>query len=73
MFFLSISAFAQSMATVVLLVIMINLIIALQKLHYSIEYIGGAIFLAFLLIVRLVIASKSKAAQVRRKVETKTD
>jgi hypothetical protein len=48
---------------------MINLIIALQKLHYSIEYLGGAIFLAILLVLRLVLASKSKARKVEKKLK----
>jgi uncharacterized protein YhhL (DUF1145 family) len=70
-------AFSQSIATVVLLVIMINMLIAFQKLNYSIEYLGGAIFLTFLLALRLVLASKSKATQAvktaKRNVEEKLE
>ncbi len=65
------------MANVILLVIIINMIIAFQKLHYSIEYIGAAILLAFLLVLRLVLASKSKATRVvkavKRNVEEKVE
>jgi len=53
------------------------MIIAFQKLHYSIEYIGGAIFLIFLLILRIILASKSKATQVvkttKKNLETKVE
>ncbi len=53
------------------------MIIAFQKLHYSIEYIGAAILLAFLLVLRLVLASKSKATRVvkavKRNVEEKVE
>ncbi|CAF2491377.1 unnamed protein product [Rotaria sp. Silwood2] len=67
-------AFSQSMANVVLLVIITNMIIAFQKLHFSMEYIGGAIFLAFLLILRLVLASKSKTAKAtKRNLEKKVE
>jgi len=65
------------LANWVLLVIMINMIIAFQKLHYNIEYIGAAIILAFLLGLRLVLASKSKATRVvkaaKRNVEEKVE
>ncbi|CAF1073491.1 unnamed protein product [Rotaria sp. Silwood1] len=59
-------AFPQSMGNMVLLVIITNMIIAFQKLHYSMEYIGGAIFLAVLLILRLVLASTSKTTKVAK-------
>ena len=56
---------------------MTNMIIAFQKLHYNIEYIGVGIFLVFLLILRLIIASKSKATKVvktaKRKLEEKVE
>ncbi|CAF0918737.1 unnamed protein product [Rotaria sordida] len=70
-------ALSQSMANMVLLVIMISMIIAFQKLHYSMEYIGGAIFLAFLLVLRFVLASKSKAIKTaktaKRNLERKVE
>jgi hypothetical protein len=70
-------AFSQSFANLVLLVIMINMTIAFQKLHYGVEYIAGAIFLTFLLVLRLVLASKSKATQavktVKKNVEKKME
>jgi len=40
------------------------MIFAFQRLNYSLEYIGGAIFLVFLLILRFILASKSKATKV---------
>jgi hypothetical protein len=53
------------------------MIISFQKLNYSLEYIVGAIFLVFLLVLRLVLASKSKAAQavkiVKKNVEKKVE
>lgn len=56
---------------------MINMLIAFQKLNYSIEYLGGAIFLTFLLALRLVLASKLKATQAvktaKRNVEEKLE
>lgn len=65
------------MANMILLLIMTNMIIAFQKLHYNIEYIGAGIFLAFLLLLRLIIASKSKATKVvktaKRNIETKVE
>jgi uncharacterized membrane protein len=54
-------AFSQSVANMILLVIVTNLIIAFIKLNYSIEYIGAGIFLAFLLLLRLVLTSRSNA------------
>jgi len=40
------------------------MIYALQKLNYSFEYIGVAIFLVVLLILRFILASKSKATKL---------
>ena len=65
------------MANVVLLVIMTNMIISFQKLHYNIEYIVGGVFLAFLLVLRLVLVSKSKATKsvktAKKNVEAKVE
>ena len=54
---------------------MTNAIITFQKLNYSIEYIGASIFISFLLILRFVLVSQSKAKQAvksaKKKVEEK--
>ena len=60
-------AFSQSMANVVLLVIITNMIIALQKLHYSIEYIAAATFLGFLLVLRLVLTSRTRTIRTAKR------
>lgn len=58
----------------VLLVIMTNMIIAFQRLNYSMEYLGGAIVLAVLLVVRMLLASKSKGARpAKRTADAKTE
>lgn len=53
------------------------MIIALQRLNYSLEYIIGASILILLLILRFILASKSKAAQavktVKKSVEKKSE
>ncbi|CAF0974205.1 unnamed protein product [Adineta ricciae] len=67
-------AVSQSLGTLTLLVITTNMIITFHKLHYGVEYIGAAIFLVFLLVLRLIVASKSKPARaVKRNVEKKVD
>ncbi|CAF1058474.1 unnamed protein product [Adineta ricciae] len=67
-------AVSQSLGTLALLVIMTNMIITFHKLHYGVEYLGAAISLVFLLVLRLIIASKSKPARtVKRNVEKKVD
>ena len=70
-------AVSQSLATMALLVIMGNMIFTLQKLHYKTEYVGAAIVLAVLLVLRVIFASKSKATQpaqaAKRNVEKKVD
>ncbi len=67
--------FSQLLANIILLAIMTNAIITFQKLNYSIEYIGASILISFLLVVRLVLVSKSKAKQAvktaKKKVEDK--
>jgi uncharacterized membrane protein len=58
----------------ILLVIITNAIITFQKLHYGFEYMSIALFIAFLLVLRLVLVSKSKAIKVAKKnVETKVE
>ncbi|UJR38116.1 hypothetical protein I4U23_030796 [Adineta vaga] len=65
---------SQSLGTLVLLVIMTNMIIAFHKLNYSIEYLGAAVFLTFLLLLRLIFASKSKASRVvKQNIEKKVE
>ena len=66
-------AFSQSLANSVLLVILMNIIIAFQRLHYPMEYMGAAIFLAFLLVVRLVLASRSRATRPVRAAKRSAD
>ncbi|CAF3338390.1 unnamed protein product [Rotaria socialis] len=70
-------AFSQSMSNVVLLVIVTSFLVAFQKLKYGTEYIVAAIFLAFLLVLRLILASRSKKTRnptgARRKVENKVE
>jgi len=62
---------------IVLLGIMTNAIITFQKLNYSFEYTGVSIVILFLLVLRLVLVSKSKAKQVvksaKKKVEKKVE
>ncbi len=56
---------------------MTNMVISFQKLHYRIEYLAGAILLIVLLLLRLYLASKSKATQAvkiaKQKVEKKME
>jgi hypothetical protein len=52
---------------------MTNAIITFQKLNYSIEYIGAAILISFLLVLRLVLVSKSKATQVVKSAKNKIE
>jgi len=69
--------FSQTLANIVLLGIMTNAIITFQKLNYSFEYTGVSIVILFLLVLRLVLVSKSKAKQVvksaKKKVEKKVE
>jgi len=69
--------FSQTLANIVLLGIMTNAIITFQKLNYSFEYTGVSIAISFLLVLRLVLVSKSKAKQVvkstKKKVEKKVE
>ncbi|CAF1021836.1 unnamed protein product [Adineta steineri] len=65
--------FSQTLATIVLLMIMTNATITFQKLNYSIEYIGAAIFISFLLVVRLVLVSKSKAKHAIKATKEKIE
>jgi hypothetical protein len=53
--------------------IMTNAIITLQKLNYSLEWIGGSIFLSFLLAIRLVLVSQTKAKQAVRSAKSKIE
>ncbi|CAF3086417.1 unnamed protein product [Rotaria socialis] len=64
---------AQSLANIILLIIMTNAIITFQKLNYSIEYTGVSIFISLLLVLRLILASSgSKPKQsVQAKAEKK--
>jgi len=68
--------FSQTLANIVLLGIMTNAIITFQKLNYSFEYTGVSIAISFLLVLRLILVSKSKAKQtvktVKKKIEKKT-
>ncbi|CAF1535155.1 unnamed protein product [Rotaria magnacalcarata] len=70
-------AFSQLMSNVVLLVIITNFLIAFQKLNYGIEYIVAVIFLALLLVLRLILASRSKKTRnptgAKQKVENKVE
>jgi hypothetical protein len=69
--------FSQTLANIVLLGIMTNAIITFQKLNYSFEYTGVSIAIAFLLVLRLILVSKSKAKQVvksaKKKLEKKVE
>jgi len=73
--FLLLLGFSQTLANIVLLALMTNAIVTFQKLNYSLEFIGVSIFITFLLVLRLVLASKSKIKQevtaVKKKVEKK--
>ncbi|UJR08171.1 hypothetical protein I4U23_012444 [Adineta vaga] len=63
----------QTLATIVLLAVMTNAIITFQKLNYGLDYIGSAIFMAFLLVIRLVLVSRSKAKDAIKTVKTKVE
>jgi hypothetical protein len=69
--------FSQTLVNIVLLGIMTNAIITFQKLNYSFEYTGVSIAIVFLLVLRLVLVSKSKVKQVvksaKKKVEKKVE
>lgn len=51
---------------------MSNVIYTFHKLNYGMEYMAGAIVLTILLLVRMILASKSKAVKsAKQKVEEK--
>ncbi|CAF1165392.1 unnamed protein product [Rotaria sp. Silwood1] len=54
---------SQTLANLILLIVMTNAIITFQKLNYSIEYTGTFMFISFLLLLRLGLASRSKVEQ----------
>ena len=62
-----------NLANIVLILSMTNGIVTLTKLNYGVEYIAGLILVSFLLVFRLVLVSRSSAAQPvkspRKKVE----
>ncbi|CAF0989976.1 unnamed protein product [Adineta ricciae] len=60
-------------ATIVLMMLMTNALITFQKLNYGLDYIGSVIFMLFLLVIRLVLASKSKVQSVAKKVTKKME
>lgn len=70
--FASILGFGTTLATIVLLMVMTNAIVTFQKLNYTIEYIGTFIFISFLLVLQLVLATRSKKHKpVQKKTEKK--
>ncbi|CAF1258248.1 unnamed protein product [Rotaria magnacalcarata] len=64
-------SFAQSLANIILLMIMTNAIITFQKLNYSIEYTGVSIFISLLLVLRLILASSG--SKPKQSVQAKAD
>jgi len=54
----------STLSTIVLLGLLTNAIITFQKLNYNLEFIGTAIFLSFVLVIHLVLVSRSKVKQV---------
>ncbi|CAF3685498.1 unnamed protein product [Rotaria sp. Silwood1] len=65
--------FFSTLANLILLMVMINAIITFQKLNYPMEYIGVLICISFLLLLRLVLASRSKVKQSIKSTTTKVE
>jgi hypothetical protein len=65
--------FAQTLANIILLAVMTNAIITFQKLNYGVEYLAASIGIVFLLVVRLVLVSKSKGKQIIKTVKKKAE
>ncbi|CAF1239598.1 unnamed protein product [Rotaria sp. Silwood1] len=71
--FLLVLGFFSTLANLILLMVMINAIITFQKLNYPMEYIGVLICISFLLLLRLVLASRSKVKQSIKSTTTKVE
>ncbi|CAF2566633.1 unnamed protein product [Rotaria sp. Silwood2] len=71
--FLLLIGFLQTLSNIILMVIMTIAIITFQTLNYPMEYMGVLICISFLLLLRFVLASRSKVKQEIKSIQTKVE
>ncbi|CAF0831465.1 unnamed protein product [Rotaria sordida] len=65
--------FSQTLATLVLLMVMINAIVTFQKINYPIEYTGIFVVVSLLLLLRLGLTARSTVKQTVKSTKAKIE